>query len=67
MSTNLQTAKAQYGQGVQEVKVTSFSGGNLGQMLQLHTGYRGDVSIIQATEEQVRSLHATMGKWLAGR
>ena len=68
MSTNLHTARAEHGQGIQPIRVTSFSGGNMGQMLQLHTGgYGGEEDTIQATEKQVRELHRTMGEWLANR
>ena len=67
MSTNLQTAKAKRGDAMLPIQVTSFSAGRMGRMLQLHTGYGGEVNLLQATEKQVQELHATLGEWLANR
>ena len=67
MSTNLHTATAKHGEAMLPIKVTSFSGGHMGQMLQLHTGYGGEVNLLQATEKQVQELHATLGEWLTSR
>lgn len=67
MSTNLHTAKAKHGEAMHPIRVTSFSGGHMGEMIQLHTGYGLEVNSIQATEKQVQELHATLGRWLANR
>ncbi len=62
MSTNLD--KAVGPESKDDVHVTSFNGGERGQMLQMSQGYAGDVHIVHVDEAQARHTIAVMQAWL---